>query len=151
MYRQLLADDIYATGSLQSNQKLFPTDLIPVVKCGLSSRGDIEFYQGGNLAVIVWQDTKAVVISTAHDPSATTVRRKKGDGNLISVTCPNAIVDCNQHMGGVDRGDQYGKYQVRMQSRKSYKYIFWFLFEVCILNSFILYRYSPCISKILLI
>ena len=34
-----------------------------------------------------------------------------------------------------------------MQSRKSYKYIFWFLFEICILNSFILYRYSPCIRK----
>ena len=149
MYCQLLADDIYATGTLRSNRKLFPTDLIPAVKRGLPSRGDIEFRQDGNLAVIVWQETKAViVVSTAHDPSATTtVRRKKGDGNVISVTCPNAIVDYNQHMGGVDWGDQYRKYyQVRMQSRKSYKYI---LFEVCILNSFILYRYSPCISKTL--
>ena len=48
----------------------------------------------------------------------------------------------------MDLGDQYHKYyQVRMKSRKYYKYIFWFLFEICILNSFILYRYSACTSR----
>ena len=124
--------------------------LVPAVKRGLPSRGNITFRQDGNLVVSVWQDTKpVVVVSTAHDPtSTTTVRRKRGDGSTILVTCPQAIVDYNQHMGGVDRGDQYRKYyHVRMKSRKSYKYIFWFLFETCILNSFILHRYSPCISK----
>ena len=90
-------------------------------------------------------------MSTAHQPTATaTVRRKKGDGSIIEVSCPHAIIDYNQYMGGVDRGDQYCKYyQVRMKSRKSYRYIFWFLFEVCILNSHILHRYSPCTTKIL--
>ena len=54
-----------------------------------------------------------------------------------------------QHiMGGVDIGDQYRHYyQVRMKSRKFYKYIFWFLFEVSILNSFVLHKYSPCFGK----
>ena len=51
-------------------------------------------------------------------------------------------------MGGVDLGDQYrGYYQVRIKSRKFYKYIFWFLFEICILNSSILHRYSPYIGR----
>ena len=31
-----------------------------------------------------------------------------------------------------------------MKSGKSYKYIFWFMFEVCVLNAFILSSYSPC-------
>ena len=98
----------------------------------------------------VWQDTKHVVIlSTQHDPMAeTSVRRKKGDGSIIDVRCPQAIVEYNCHMGGVDLGDQYrGYYQVRMKSRKFYKYIFWFLFEICILNSSILHRYSPYIGR----
>ena len=152
LFQQLLAENIYATGTLRSNRKQFPSELLPIVKKGLPSCGDYSFRQDSNLAVIVWQDTKAVVImSIAHNPSeATTVKRKKGDGSTLELTCPQAIVDCNQHMGGVDRGDQYRKYyQVRMKSRKSYRYIFWFLFEISVLNSFVLHHYSPCTSKIL--
>ena len=150
LFHRLLDDDIYATGTLRSNRRMFPTELQSVVKKGLPARGDIAFRQDRNHVVIVWQDTKPVVItSTAHDPTSTTsVRRKKGNGSIISVTCPQAVVDYNRYMGGVDIGDQYRKYyQVRMKSRKAYKYIFWFLFEVCILNSFILHRYSPCTSR----
>ena len=33
---------------------------------------------------------------------------------------------------------------MRVKSSKSYKYIFWFVFEVCILNSFILSKYTQC-------
>ena len=48
-------------------------------------------------------------------------------------------------MGGVDKGDQYRKYyHVSVKSRKAYKYIFWFVFEVCVLNSFIVSRYTDC-------
>ena len=35
-----------------------------------------------------------------------TVRRKKGDGSVINVTCPQLVVDFNAHMGGIDLGDQ---------------------------------------------
>ena len=91
---------------------MFRSDLIPLVKRGLPSRGDIEFCQDGNLAVMVWQDTKAVVImSTAHNPAATTtVRRKKGDGSITDVTAPKAIVDYNMHMEEWIRGIKYRKY-----------------------------------------
>jgi hypothetical protein len=53
-------------------------------------------------------------------------------------------------MGGVDRNDQLrGYYSVRTKSRKSYKYkyIFWFLFDVAIVNSFILYGMSPATGR----
>ena len=41
-------------------------------------------------------------------------------------------------MGGVDDNDQLrGYYHVRLKCRKLYKYIFWFLFDVAIVNSFI--------------
>lgn len=102
------------------------------------------------MVATVRQDTKPVVmLSSQHDPNiTTTVRRKKGNGSIIHVRCPQVVVDCNAYMGGVDLGDQYRKYyQVRMKSRKFYRYIFWFLFEICILNSYLLYQYSPCIRK----
>lgn len=91
------------------------------------------------------------VVLTVQPPLvylATQLQPKQKDGNKVNVQCPQAIVDYNKHMGGVDLDDQYRKYyQVRMKTRKYYKNIFWFLFEICILNSFILYRYSACTSK----
>ena len=49
----------------------------------------------------------------------------------------------DQLRGGVDKGDQLrGYYKVRLKSIKNYKYIFWFLFDVCITNAYILSRYN---------
>lgn len=44
-------------------------------------------------------------------------------------------------MGGVDRGDQLRQYyHLRLKSRKFYKYIFWFLVDVSITNTYILHK-----------
>ena len=146
LFLQLLSDKIYATGTLRANRKKFPSDLVPYVKRGLPIRGNMLHRQDGNISVVLWQDTKPVLMtSTAHDPTTTiTTTRKKTNGSTISIECPKSIADYNKFMGGVDIGDQYRKYyQVRMKSKKAYKYIFWFLVEVSILNAFILHRYSP--------
>jgi len=51
----------------------------------------------------------------------------------------------NQHMGGVDRGDQLrGYYKCRVKSRKFYKYIFYFVLDVAVTNAFVLHQgWSP--------
>ena len=124
LFRNLLEDGIYATGTLCSNRKQFPCELQSAVRRGLGHRGNIDYRQDGNLTVTVWQDTRPVVIlSTQHaGDSTTTVRRRRSDGTTMHISCPQAIVDYNMHMGGVDLGDQYRKnYQVRMKSRKFYK------------------------------
>ena len=42
-------------------------------------------------------------------------------------------------MGGVDRNGQLrGYYHIRLKCRKSYKYIFWFLFDFAVTNSCVL-------------
>ena len=41
-------------------------------------------------------------------------------------------------MGGVDRADQLRSYYVGRQSRKSYKYLFWFSFNLAACNAYIL-------------
>ena len=63
-----------------------------------------------------------------------------------------AIIIYNRYMGGVDRGDKLrGYYNCKVKSRKFYKYIFYFLFDVSITNAFILYknfRSSPTFNTI---
>ena len=87
-------------------------------------------------------DRKVVtVMSTTSQPEMGTVLRRQKDGTRITVPCPLSIIDYNQFMGGVDRGDQVrGYYSCRTKCRKFYKYIFHFLFDVAITNAYILQK-----------
>ena len=110
-------------------------------------RGDSIFRQRGNLVATLWQDKKPVsVMSTNCQPTGSdTVKRKQKDGRSESVPCPPSVVAYNRFMGGVDRGDQLrGCYRLRTKTKKSYKYIFWFLVDCSIVNAFTLVKYySP--------
>ena len=52
-----------------------------------------------------------------------------------------AVIDLyNKHMGGVDLADQQRQYFSIGRSYKWYRYLFWFLLDVSICNSFIVYN-----------
>lgn len=56
---------------------------------------------------------------------------------------PTAILTYNKFMGGVDLFDQHrAYYTVGRQSRKWWRYLFWFLLEAVLINSFIIFRAS---------
>ena len=150
LFRDLLKDKIYACGTYNATRKCYPKDLKDKAKSGIGSRGSSEYRQDGNLLVTMWQDTKTVsVLSTNCQPNAeTTVSRRQKNGSRVDVQCPESIRLYNQFMSGVDENDQLrGYYAVRTKSTKCYKYIFWFLFDVAIVNSFILYKRVPAVRK----
>ena len=77
-----------------------------------------------------------------------TVLRRTQDGSRIPVPCPQSIISYNAYMGGVDRGDQLrGYYCCKIRSRKFYKYIFYFLLDVAITNSYILVKHHTTNSS----
>ena len=82
-------------------------------------------------------------MATNSDPTVEDqVSRKQRDGSTLAVSCPQSIVLYNDNMGGVDNNNQLrGYYHVRLKCRKFYKYIFWFLFNVAIVNSFFLCKH----------
>lgn len=80
------------------------------------------------------------VVATNNDPTISTeVLRKNKGGSRVAVTCPQSMKLYNQFMGGVDQ--LRGYYNVRLKCRKFYKYIFWFLFDVAVTNSYILFNH----------
>ena len=85
------------------------------------------------------------MLSTNAQASANiTVQRRQKDGSRTEVPCPESVVLYNRYMGGVDRGDQLRQYySVRTKSHKMYKYIFWFIFDVTITNTYVLYQFIP--------
>ena len=144
LYKTLLDNKTYACGTVQSNRKDFPTDILSGAKT--MTRGQSSFRQSGDLSAMVWMDKKPVtLLSTLATPNEiVSVKRKKKDGSAVEVACPKAVKVYNEFMSGVDKGDQQrGYYKVRCKSRKNYKYIFYFIFDTCITNSYILSKYSP--------
>ena len=112
----------------------------------VSGEGESVFCQRGDLVASVWMDKKPVnMLSTLAQADAThTALRRQRDGTRVSVQCTDAVVLYNQYMAGVDKGDQLRQYyRVRTKCRKYYKYIFWFLFDVAITNSYILSLFTP--------
>ena len=100
-------------------------------------RGESKLLQKGPLIGSAWKDNKILtVLSTTSQPAASgTVLRRQKDGTRVPVSCPDNIIHYNKYMGGVDRGDQLrGYYLCRTNSRKFYKFIFYFLFDVAVTN-----------------
>jgi len=67
--------------------------------------------QEGKVFASAWLDRKMVmVMSTNSQPSMGTMLHRKADGSRQQIPCPQAIMSYNQHMGGVDFGDQLQGY-----------------------------------------
>ena len=97
---------------------------------------------------MLWRDKRVVtVLSTNSQPhEEDVVQRRQHNGSRMNLRCPSKY---QQFMGGVDRNDQLRQYyHVPTKSRKFYRYIFWFLFEAAVTNSFILHsNYSTALHQ----
>ena len=156
LFQSLARKKLYGCGTMVTNRKGFPTELkTKMKKKGSLRRGDCEVVQSGNIVISLWQDTRPVlcIYNNAQPTDTVTVSRKQKNGSTIYIPCPKAIKMYNTYMGGVDLNDQLRRYyNFNMKSRKSYKYIFFFLFQLAITNSYILCKqYSNldirCIKK----
>ena len=91
--------------------------------------------------VVQWHDKRLVsVLSTIHDdtPVAVERRSRRAPGGREMVEKPQAVVEYNKYMGGVDLGDQLLTYSHR--TRKWWRRTFFFLFDAAVVNSYTLYR-----------
>ncbi len=133
---------------MRSDRKGYPTSLKPFVKKGFPNRGDYRSARNGNLLMVLWQDTKAIsCVSTNVEDNITQISKKQRDGSTLAVNCPESIATYNKKMGGVDLNDQLrGYYNIRIKSKKFYKYLFFATLDVVITNSYILSKFFPDIK-----
>ena len=96
-----------------------------------------------SVMVMAWRDTNVVrMLSTFHPDEMQEVRVwRRGHGEKVPKTKPVCVVDYNNHMNGVDRLDQNLAYYpfTRRSSKWTYKFVV-YLFQICMFNSFVLYR-----------
>lgn len=96
------------------------------------------------LSLVSWFDNKVVNILSTYvgsNPVSTKKRYSKKDKKHIEIESPKALDVYNYHMGGVDLLDSLlGLYRIQLRSRKLYKKIFFHMIDMCVVNSWILYR-----------
>jgi hypothetical protein len=138
---QLLEDlqtkNTYATETARSNRKGYP----PEIKCKKLKVGEYVARQKGGVVVTKWHDIREVSMMTIiTDGTATplTIQRRSKDPSKREVQMPAVIHQYNTYMSGVDLADQLRQYySAGRQSKKYWKYIFWFLMDVSICNAFV--------------
>ena len=149
LFHELHEQGLYATGTLRSDRRGFPTELKLKAKKGFAMRGESESRHStvnSNLTVSVWQDTKPVTVCSTFCQTVPVdeVERKLKNGEHRNFPCPHAITTYNKYMGGVDKNDQLREYyHVRLKSRKYYKYLFWMVFDISITNAMIIAKSNP--------
>lgn len=136
----LYNNGIYSCGTVRINRKGLPDMMKQKIKL---ERGEFQFQIKGTISAVKWMDNRVVtLLSTLHDPrETTTVNRKNKDGTTAVVSCPTVVAEYNKIMGGVDRFDQLReRYAVGRRSVKWWHRLLYFLIDLSIVNSFILWK-----------
>ena len=141
LLQNLQKDCIWATGTIRGNRiGLHPTVKDPPKM----ARGQHRIYQdrnNPNLTYCVWQDTKAChYCSVACDPSVVGVAVRRISRNYVHVNQPLLAQRYNQHYKSIDFLDQYLAYPISRRMYRSWKHTWWFCFQACVVNSYILYK-----------
>ena len=92
-----------------------------------------------------WLDNKPVyLLASGVSTRKSSVIRKEKNGASSTVSCPEFVASYNSYMGGVDAHDQLRlqRYSVQRSLRvvKYYKTLFFGLFDIALVNSYILHR-----------
>ena len=91
---------------------------------------------------MVWLDKRKVsMLSTGITPGMTSLRRTGKGGIQEEFTKPDAIIENNKSMIGVDLSDQLRSYyELGRRSVKGWRYIFHVILNTSLCNAIILYK-----------
>lgn len=143
LFQALYEHGTYACGTVRLNRHGLPSGIRETGH--IKEQGDMKVWQKGPLSACLWKDKKVVgFLYTNTQPKATTtVSRKQKDGTRKDVPCPSACALYTEKMAGVDRHDQFrAQYSTTRKAMKWWRYLFYFLFDVCLINSYLCMRES---------
>ena len=110
----------------------------------LTTYDNIKWIQN-NVMVTKWKDKKKMyMVSTNNDGSDTDKQRLLKNSKLEEVvSVPTVIIDYNANMGGVDHADQIRSgFNLNRTGRRWWKYLMWGLFNLAVINAYILWNMS---------
>lgn len=139
---ELLKLGIQTTGTIMANRKGLPKEIKKNKKLKLVKHSVVSYRKDDKVTVLGWKDKRNVfMLSTFHNAETEAVTRKISRGVEEVFEKPKVIIDYTKNMGAVDRADHYcASYGFTRKSLKWWRKMFFWLFEVSIVNSFILFN-----------
>ena len=139
LYAELRLRGFEACGTLRLNRR----DVPPEAKATLRKGERRAVAVDENMAIVQWHDKRVVsLLSTVHSDTPVQIERRctHVSGGHEVVEKPEAIIEYNKFMGGVDRGDQLlSYYGFPHRTVKWWRRAFFFLFDAAIVNSYTMY------------
>jgi hypothetical protein len=138
----LLQNKTYSCGTLRSSRKNVPN----CIKVNERQLGRGEFVTAQDtkipeLCATVWRDTKCVRFLSTNCNPRSTVASRRIQGVRQNVQQPSVAQYYGRYMGGVDHFDALrGNVSVGRTSKKSWKYLFYFAVNACMVNAWIIFQ-----------
>jgi hypothetical protein len=109
------------------------------------SEGETKAWQSGQLGCLVWCDKQPVLMLSTHHrvDDMVSVQNNRGTSQPPVVIKPQVVhvLDYNVGNCGVDTVDQLRlSYAMQRSSRKDWPSLAWWLIDICIINSYTLWR-----------
>ena len=147
LIRHLATRGIWCTGTVKAN-RLKDLTFMNDKELKAVGRGTFDEWSNklDNITVnaVKWLDNKSVHLISSHNtttPLDKVMRFEKKMKTRIEVQRPFIVKDYNENMGGVDIADQLiSYYRMSFRSKKFYHRLIFHLFDVVIVNGWLLYR-----------
>ena len=96
------------------------------------------------VTAISWLDNRMVLLSSTYagcDPVKKIKRFDFKTKTKIEIDCPDIVSEYNKNMGGVDKFEMLmSLYRCDYKSKKYYRRIFFWCINLCIVNSWLIYK-----------
>ncbi len=139
LFNDLRLDVFGACGTLRVNRRGVPASVQQKVKKGDQNVVSLD----AHMLAIKWADKwEVTVLTTIHGDSDVPVERRSRHvpGGRETVLKPQAIVQYNKYMGGVDHADQLlSYYGFGHRTVRWWRRAFFFLLHMAVVNSYVLY------------
>ena len=140
--QDLLKRNTYMASTIRMKRKAWPSDLSAAAARKMK-KGDVELRQDGNMVATLWKDKRVVSVFSTNSEAGMTKKERRAPGGKRDVLVPTPVANYNEGMGGVDLADQLSSYYtVGRPSIRWWRYLCWWLFQVSMVNSYLLYRAS---------
>jgi hypothetical protein len=140
----LLRNKTYSCGTVRLNRRGLPDE---IKKAKLKTSGEMVKMQKGRILAVTWCEKKRQVslLSSANKTGniQLTRRGKRGQPD-VRYPKPLAIQEYTENFNAVDKSDQLRSYYgIANKAKKWWKYVFWFICDVCVVNAYVLYKEAP--------